>query len=202
MIDLESIFGEPAAPAASTLSPGPATPAAPGRPDARSVLQATLDRLNGDPLFPPDLMEALRAADARWENEPAPDMADDPQAAPKQRALDLDPPPREPQIGDRARDLYDKQAKERHATLSGRPSTKKPVKDVTPVCRGKSRDHVGAAVGVSGPQIGDRLDLGEHGQWVRVPGAWQRIDRPGPAMVGNRGPDVPQDATAAGRPTR
>ena len=34
--------------------------------DATQVWQAALDRLEGDPLFPPDLMEGLRAADAQW----------------------------------------------------------------------------------------------------------------------------------------
>jgi hypothetical protein len=34
--------------------------------DAASVWQAALARLDGDPLFPSDLMEALRSADAHW----------------------------------------------------------------------------------------------------------------------------------------
>jgi hypothetical protein len=34
--------------------------------DAPAVWQAALDRLEGDPLFPADVMEALRAAEARW----------------------------------------------------------------------------------------------------------------------------------------
>ena len=38
--------------------------------DAMAVWQAALDRLEGDPLFPPDVMEALRAADAQWADDP------------------------------------------------------------------------------------------------------------------------------------
>ena len=38
--------------------------------DATAVWQTALDRLDGDPLFPPDVMEALRAADAQWADEP------------------------------------------------------------------------------------------------------------------------------------
>lgn len=34
-------------------------------PDATQVWQAALDRLEGDSLFPPDVMEGLRAADPR-----------------------------------------------------------------------------------------------------------------------------------------
>jgi hypothetical protein len=34
--------------------------------DANAVLQAAVDRLEGDPLFPPHLIRALRAADACW----------------------------------------------------------------------------------------------------------------------------------------
>ncbi|MCO6458767.1 MAG: hypothetical protein J5I93_25955 [Pirellulaceae bacterium] len=34
--------------------------------DAAAVWQAALDRLDGDPLFPADVMEAMRAAEARW----------------------------------------------------------------------------------------------------------------------------------------
>lgn len=39
--------------------------------DAAAVWQAALDRLEGDPLFPPGLMEGLRAAEVRWGYEPA-----------------------------------------------------------------------------------------------------------------------------------
>ena len=42
--------------------------------DATAVWQAALDRLDGDPLFPPDLMEALRSADAQWRHEPETDQ--------------------------------------------------------------------------------------------------------------------------------
>lgn len=41
------------------------------RTDANQVWQAALDRLEGDPLFPPDVMEGLRAADARWAGDPS-----------------------------------------------------------------------------------------------------------------------------------
>ena len=35
--------------------------------DANAIWQAALDDLDGNPLFPPDLMKALRAANAQWE---------------------------------------------------------------------------------------------------------------------------------------
>ena len=38
--------------------------------DATQVWQAALDRLKGNPLFPHDVMEELRAADARWADDP------------------------------------------------------------------------------------------------------------------------------------
>ena len=44
--------------------------------DAAAVWKAALNRLEGDPLFAPDVMEALRAADARWD-ELKPDNAQD-----------------------------------------------------------------------------------------------------------------------------
>jgi hypothetical protein len=57
--------------------------------DATQVWQAALDRLEGDPVFPPDVMEGLRAADARW--------ADDPEAGETDEAIEvidpLDPCP-------------------------------------------------------------------------------------------------------------
>lgn len=42
--------------------------------DASKVWHATLDRLEGDPSFPPDVMERLRAADVGWGDylDPAP----------------------------------------------------------------------------------------------------------------------------------
>ena len=56
--------------------------------DAMAVWQAALDRLEGDPLFPPDVMEAMRAADAQW--------ADDPEAGETDEAIEvievIDPP--------------------------------------------------------------------------------------------------------------
>ncbi|QDU95191.1 hypothetical protein Pla8534_30030 [Lignipirellula cremea] len=38
--------------------------------DAGAVWQAALDHLDGDPRFPPDLMDSLRTADARWADVP------------------------------------------------------------------------------------------------------------------------------------
>lgn len=49
--------------------------------DATQVWQAALARLEGDPLFPPDVMEGLRAADARW--------ADDPEAGETDEAIEV-----------------------------------------------------------------------------------------------------------------
>jgi hypothetical protein len=40
--------------------------------DANAVWQAALESLEGDPQFPPESMQALRAARARWSNEPQP----------------------------------------------------------------------------------------------------------------------------------
>jgi len=45
--------------------------------DAMAVWQAALDQLDGDPLFPPDVMEGLRAADARWVDDPEPGETDE-----------------------------------------------------------------------------------------------------------------------------
>lgn len=51
----------------------PASQVAPiNQANAAAVWQAALDMLGGDPLFPPDVMEALRSADARWIDD-APD---------------------------------------------------------------------------------------------------------------------------------
>lgn len=44
------------------------------RRDAAAVLQAALGLLEFDPLFPPELLEALREADVRWDDEPATDV--------------------------------------------------------------------------------------------------------------------------------
>lgn len=65
----------------------PAPEAAPiDSSDPAAVWQAALDRLEGDPLSPPDLMEALRAADARWANdEPHGEPANDPAPEPLDR---------------------------------------------------------------------------------------------------------------------
>lgn len=38
--------------------------------DANAIWQAALDCLERDPLFPPDEMKALRAANAQWADEP------------------------------------------------------------------------------------------------------------------------------------
>jgi hypothetical protein len=65
MIDLQAVFGydngggqpetAPAAPV-EVIDPG----------DADAILQRAVDRLAGDPLFPPEVIEALRAARAEW----------------------------------------------------------------------------------------------------------------------------------------
>ena len=47
-----------------------------GLTDAPALWQAALDRLAGDVLFPPDVMEALRAADAQWADTPGDEIAD------------------------------------------------------------------------------------------------------------------------------
>ena len=60
--------------------------------DATQVWQAALDRLESDPLFPPDVMEGLRAADARW--------ADDLEAGETDEAIEvIDPPAPCPECG-------------------------------------------------------------------------------------------------------
>ena len=60
--------------------------------DATRVWQAAPDRLEGDPLFPLDVMEGLRAADARW--------ADDPEAGETVEATEvIDPPDICPECG-------------------------------------------------------------------------------------------------------
>ena len=53
------------------LRPAP-KPSCVDRPDLAAVWCAALDVVDGDPLFPPDLMEALRAADVRWDDERVP----------------------------------------------------------------------------------------------------------------------------------
>jgi hypothetical protein len=53
--------------------------------DATAVWQAALDRLEGDPLFPPDVMQALQAANAQW--------IDDPDAGEADEAIELTDPP-------------------------------------------------------------------------------------------------------------
>lgn len=58
------------------LQPDAETPSI-DRNDAAAVWQAALDQLDGDPLFPPKLMEGLRAADVRWVVD-ATELTDDP----------------------------------------------------------------------------------------------------------------------------
>ncbi len=67
MLDLQAIFGDEsesvsAVQAACEADESPVIDLA----DATAVWQAALDRLDGDPLFPPDVMEALRASEAQW----------------------------------------------------------------------------------------------------------------------------------------
>ncbi len=60
--------------------------------NATQVWQAALDRLEGDPLFPPDVIEGLQAADARW--------ADDPEAGETDEGIEvIDPPDPCPECG-------------------------------------------------------------------------------------------------------
>ena len=90
--------------------------------DATQVWQAALDRLEGDPLFPPDVMEGLRATDARWANDPkagetgeAIEVIDPPDPCPicgtlelwqslagDWRCLRCDPPTKAPRLRERA----------------------------------------------------------------------------------------------------
>jgi hypothetical protein len=48
-----------------------ATPEAPSidRNSANAVWHAALDRLEGNPLFPPDMVEALRTAEVQWDDD-------------------------------------------------------------------------------------------------------------------------------------
>lgn len=63
---------------------------------------------------------------------------------------------------------------------------------------------------VGEPRPGDRLHLGRHGVWVRVPGAWERVPdpprprfaSPAPAAAENGPADVPQDASKPPDATR
>jgi len=48
-----------------TLSRSTSDPPSPAPTDA-TIWQGALDELEGNPLFPPDVMEALRTADVRW----------------------------------------------------------------------------------------------------------------------------------------
>jgi len=60
--------------------------------DATAVWQTALDRLGGDPQFLPDVMEALRVADARWDEPEAQDsiqVIDPPDPCPKCGTLEL-----------------------------------------------------------------------------------------------------------------
>jgi hypothetical protein len=64
--------------------------------DATSVWHAALDRLEGDPRFSTDVMEALRAAAAQWADDPEADQTgvsieaiDPPDACPECGTLEL-----------------------------------------------------------------------------------------------------------------
>ena len=56
-------------------------------------------------------------------------------------------------IGHKAGEFYEKAAKERQRAAGGDHKAKALVQNLSPALRGKSRDHIGAAVGVSGPMI-------------------------------------------------
>lgn len=56
------------------LRPAPDLPLV-NQDDAAAVWQAAPDRLEAERLFPPDVMESLRAAEVRWGYEPAPAVA-------------------------------------------------------------------------------------------------------------------------------
>jgi len=62
MLDLQAIFGDESEPV-DVAGESPAIDVT----NAMAVWQAALDQLEGDPLFPPDVMDALRAADVKWE---------------------------------------------------------------------------------------------------------------------------------------
>lgn len=83
MLDLQAIFGDESktAVAVDVACEAPTIDLA----NANQVRQATPDRLEGDPLFPTDVMEALRAADARW--------ADDPDTGKTDEAIEVIVPP-------------------------------------------------------------------------------------------------------------
>ena len=46
--------------------------------DATAVWQAALDRLEGDPFFPAEVIEAMRSADVRWADNALAGYADSP----------------------------------------------------------------------------------------------------------------------------
>ena len=63
MLDLKAIFDPNA-----DVPPNAAESQAIDLADATAVWQAALDRVEGNPLFPPDAMAALRSAEVRWDN--------------------------------------------------------------------------------------------------------------------------------------
>ena len=65
-------------PAESSIERPEATTVGAEVPDAVAAWQAALDRLEGDPDFPPAVMNGLQTADVRWaDDEPEGDRADD-----------------------------------------------------------------------------------------------------------------------------
>ena len=57
--------------------------------DAAAVWQTALDRLEGDPLFPPDVMEGMRTAGVRWADNALAGYADSPDPCPVCGSLEL-----------------------------------------------------------------------------------------------------------------
>ena len=93
MLDLDAIFGSDDTPAIGTAVTVPVEAAhqrvlaaldinpAVDPTDAATVWRVALDDIEGDPLFPPAMLTAMRAADVRW--------ADDPWVDPWEAAVEL-----------------------------------------------------------------------------------------------------------------
>lgn len=95
-------------------------------------------------------------------------------------------------IGDRARDLYDQQAKERQKLSKGRG--KKGVNDSTHLLEGKSRDHAGAAVGISGPSIDAARTVRQQGIPELVSAVEQdRVNVRTAAKIAKQPPEIQQE---------
>ena len=76
-------------------------------------------------------------------------------------------------IGHKAGEFYEKAAKERQRAAGGDHKAKALVQNLSPALRGKSRDHIGAAVGVSGPMIDQAKRIARDG----VPELVEAVER-------------------------